>query len=306
MENKPLKKRIKYTSLYFFIRFLIFASNLLPRKMWLGLCGWLGKIAYAVSPKPRERAIYHLGLAFGKEKSSKEILALSKRVFVMLGKNGGDILRSLNVRTLTDLNKFLTTHGIENYEKAHAKGKGVMFLTSHLGAFDLQITNMALRGLNPNIVGTALKDERLNELLWQYRNTYGAIAIERGKESVRLFKALKSGGSIAILIDQDTKVKSRFVDFFGMKASTPIGATVLALRTGAAVVPTYVYLDESGMQNMHILPEMPLVITGDEENDLIVNTQNFTNFTEQIVREHPEQWVWMHERWKTRPGEEIR
>ncbi len=305
MENRPLNKRIKYTSLYFFIRFLIFASNLLPRKKWLAFCGWLGKIAYVVSPKPRERVIYHLGLAFGSEKSPDEILALSKRVFIMLGKNTGDILRSLKVRTLGDLSKFLVTHGIENYEKAYAKGKGVMFLTSHLGAFDLQITNMALRGLNPNIVGTALKDERLNELLWQYRNAYGAVAIERGKESVRLFKVLKSGGSIAILIDQDTKVKSRFVDFFGMKASTPIGATVLALRTGAAVVPTYVYLDENGMQNMHILPEIPLEITGDEETDLIVNTQNFTNFTEQIVREHPDQWVWMHERWKTKPGEEI-
>lgn len=305
MENRPLNKRIKYTSLYFFIIFLIFASNLLPRKKWLAFCGWLGKIAYAVSPKPRERVIYHLGLAFGSEKSPDEILALSKRVFIMLGKNTGDILRSLKVRTLGDLSKFLVTHGIENYEKAYAKGKGVMFLTSHLGAFDLQITNMALRGLNPNIVGTALKDERLNELLWQYRNAYGAVAIERGKESVRLFKVLKSGGSIAILIDQDTKVKSRFVDFFGMKASTPIGATVLALRTGAAVVPTYVYLDENGMQNMHILPEIPLEITGDEETDLIVNTQNFTNFTEQIVREHPDQWVWMHERWKTKPGEEI-
>ncbi len=306
MENRPLKKRIKYSALYFFIRFLIFFSNLVPRKAWLAFCGWLGKIAYAVSPKPRERTIYHLGLAFGKEMSTHEIVDLSKRVFVMLGKNAGDILRSLNVRTLDDLNKFLVTHGLENYEKAHAKGKGVMFLTSHLGAFDLQITNMALRGLNPNIVGTALKDERLNELLWQYRNAYGAVAIERGKESVRLFKALKSGGSIAILIDQDTKVKSRFVDFFGMKAATPIGATVLALRTGAAVVPTYVFLDEEGKQQMHILPEIPLIVTGDEETDLVVNTQNFTNFTEQIVRAHPEQWVWMHERWKTRPGEEIK
>jgi KDO2-lipid IV(A) lauroyltransferase len=305
MGKRPLQKRIKYSALYFFIRFLIFFSNLLPRKLWLSFCGWLGKIAYAVSPKPRERTIYHLGLAFSGEKSSKEIIALSKQVFIMLGKNAGDILRSLRVRKLEDLNKFLVTHGLENYEKAFAKGKGVMFLTSHLGAFDLQITNMALRGLNPNIVGTALKDERLNELLWQYRNAYGAVAIERGKESVRLFKALKSGGSIAILIDQDTKVKSRFVDFFGMKASTPIGATVLALRTGAAVVPTYVFLDENGKQQMHILPEIPLVITGNEETDLVVNTQNFTNFTEQIVREHPEQWVWMHERWKTKPGEEI-
>jgi KDO2-lipid IV(A) lauroyltransferase len=224
----------------------------------------------------------------------------------MLGKNGGDIIRSLKVRTLDDLNKFLVTTGIEHYETAHAKGKGVMFLTSHLGAFDLQITNMALRGLNPNIIGTALKDERLNELLWQYLNAYGAVAIERGKESVRLFKALKSGGSIAILIDQDTKVKSRFVDFFGMPAATPVGAAILALKTGASVVPTYIFLDKNNKQQMHILPEIPLVYTGDDEQDLIINTQNFTRFTEQVVREHPEQWVWMHERWKTRPGEEIR
>lgn len=306
MGNRPLKKRIKYTALYYFVRFLIFIANLLPRKGWLAFCGWLGKLAYAFSPKPRARTIYHLGLAFGKELSTQEIVTLSKRVFVMLGKNGGDILRSLKVRSLSDLDRFLVTHGLEHYDRAYAKGKGVMFLTCHVGAFDLQITNMALRGLNPNIVGTALKDERLNELLWQYRNAYGAVAIERGKESVRLFKALKSGGSIAILIDQDTKVKSRFVDFFGMPAATPIGATVLALRTGAAVVPTYIYLAEDGKQHMHILPEIPLVITGDEETDLIVNTQNFTNITEEIVRKHPEQWVWMHERWKTQPGEEIR
>lgn len=306
MEKRPLRKEIKYTSLYYFIRFLIFTSNLLPRKLWLAFCGFLGKIAYVFSPQPRERAIFHLRLALGREKSPREIVDLSKDMFVMLGKNAGDILRSLKVKTLTDLEKFLTTHGLENYEKAHAKGKGVMFLTSHLGAFDLQITNMALRGLNPNIVGTALKDERLNALLWEYRNAFGAIAIERGKESVRLFKVLKSGGSIAILIDQDTKVKSRFVNFFGMQAATPIGATILALRTGAAVVPTYIYLDEQGQQQMHILPEIPLIISGDEETDLIVNTQRFTDFTEQIVRAHPEQWVWMHERWKTRPGEEIR
>ena len=104
---------------------------------------------------------------------------------------------------------------------------------------------MALHGLKPNIIGTPLKDARLNELLFDYRNAYGAVAVERGKETFRLIKALKSAGSVAILIDQDTKVKSRFVNFFGMKAATPIGATVLALRTGAAVVPTYIFLDDN-------------------------------------------------------------
>jgi len=249
--------------------------------------------------------ILHLGLAFGREKSMREILDLSKLTFKMLGKNAGDVLRARNVKSLDDLNKFLETHGVENFESATAKGKGVIFLTCHLGAFDLQITNMALRGLKPNIIGTPLKDERLNDLLFNYRNAYGAVAVERGRETLRLIKALKTGGSVAILIDQDTKVKSRFVDFFGMKAATPVGAAILAMKTGAAVVPTYIFLGEDNKQHMHILPEIPLVLTGDEENDMLTNTQNYTRFIEEQIRQHPTQWVWMHERWKTKPGEEI-
>lgn len=305
MAKRPLGKRVKYTLIYYFVRFLIFASNVIPRRAWLWFCGVLGRVAYSFATKTREQIIFHLGLAYSKELSMREILDLSKETFKMLGKNAGDVLRARRVKTLDDLNKFLVTHGIENFEAATAKGKGVIFLTCHLGAFDLQITNMALRGLKPNIIGTPLKDERLNDLLFNYRNAYGAVAVERGKETLRLIKALKTAGSIAILIDQDTKVKSRFVDFFGMKAATPVGATILAMKTGAAVVPTYIYLGDDNRQHMHILPEIPLEISGDEGKDLITNTQNFTRFIEEQVRAHPSQWVWMHERWKTRPGEEI-
>jgi KDO2-lipid IV(A) lauroyltransferase len=219
----------------------------------------------------------------------------------MLGKNAGDILRSSKVKNLNQLEKFLKTEGLENYEAAHAKGKGVIFLTCHLGAFDLQITNMAMRGLDPNIIGTPLKDKRLNDLLWYYRNLHGAIPIARGKETFRMIKVLTSGGSVALLIDQDTKVKSVFVDFFGMKAATPAGATILALKTGAAVVPTYIYLGVDEWQHMHILPEIPMTVSGNEEHDIHFNTQVLTNFIEEKIREHPDQWVWMHERWKTRP-----
>lgn len=276
---------------------------MLPRRWWLNFCGFLGSVAYHFVFEAREQTIAHLGLAYSGEKTIKQIMALSKQVFKMLGKNGGEILRAMNVHTIADLDKILITHGIENFEAATSKGKGVIFLTCHLGAFDLQITNMSLRGLKPNIIGTALKDERLNEMLVQYRNAHGAIAIERGKETLRLIKALKTGGSIAILIDQDTNVKSCFVDFFGMKAATPVGAAILALKTGAAVVPTYIYLaDDDGMQHMHVLPEIPLVNTGEEEKDVVTNTQNYTRFIEEQIRKYPAQWVWMHERWKSRPN----
>lgn len=301
MKKRKAGKRFKYFVLYWFVRFLLGFSNLLPRTWWLAFCGWLGKIGFALVGRYRNQTIAHLGMAYAGKKSAREIYAMARQTFIMLGKNAGDIFRSMNVKTLTDLERFLVTTGLENFEKANAKGKGVIFLTCHLGAFDLQVTNMALRGLKPNIIGTTLKDPRLNDLLVNYRNAYGAIAIERGKETFRLIKALKLGGAVAILIDQDTKVKSVFVDFFGMKASTPVGAAVLALKTGAAIVPTSVYLGTDNKQHMEILPEIEVISTGNEELDIVVNTQRFTNFIEQQVRKHPEQWVWMHERWKTRP-----
>lgn len=305
MENRAASKRLKYSVIYYFVRFLIFVSNLMPRKVWLAFCGMLGRIAYAFATKTRELSIAHLGLAYSKEKSLREIVELSKEMFTMLGRNAGDILRARAVRTLADLDRFIVVHDYENFEYANAKGKGVIFLTCHLGAFDLQITVMSLRGLKPNIIGTPLKDDRLNELLFDYRNAYGAVAIERGKETLRLIKALKRGGAVAILIDQDTRVKSRFVDFFGMQAATPVGAAILAMKTGAAVVPTYIHLGEDNLQHMYILPEISLVLSGDDEQDMITNTQNYTRFIEEQVRKHPSQWVWMHQRWKTRPGEEI-
>jgi KDO2-lipid IV(A) lauroyltransferase len=257
-------------------------------------------VYYFFSSKARGLVQKHLAMAY-KKSSPEEIQKLSKDVFTMLGKNGGEILRSSKIETLEQLNKILVTHGYENFENANKKGKGVIFLTCHMGAFDLQVTNMALRGLNPNIIGTPLKDKRLNDLLWKYRNQHGAIAIERGKETFRMIKVLKSGGSVALLIDQDTRVKTAFVDFFGMQAATPVGATMMAMKTGAAVVPTYVHLGDDGLQHMNILPEVPMRLTDNEEDDIIHNTQVLTTMIEGWIRKYPAQWVWMHERWKTRP-----
>lgn len=303
--RKKIRRKVRYSLVYRFVQFLIAISNAMPRVMWLKFSGFLGRLAGLFAVKTRRLITRHLTMAFGSEKDTAAIRRLTAKTFEYLGKNTGEMLRATRVRTLEDLQRFLVTDGLENYEKAITKGKGVIFLTCHMGAFDLQVSNMALRGLNPNIIGTPLKDKRLNELLWNYRNMHGAIAIERGKETFRLIKVLKSGGSVALLIDQDTKVKSRFVKFFGRMAATPVGATVLAMKTGAAVIPTYVYLGEDWKQHMHILPEIPMILTGDDEADMIYNTQVLTAFIEDIIRQHPEQWVWMHERWKTQPGEEV-
>jgi Kdo2-lipid IVA lauroyltransferase/acyltransferase len=297
---RTVRKRTKYLLIYLFVKLLIGISNWMSRTAWLAFCGALGKIAYRFAKKSKARTIKHLTLAFGKEKSSEEIRAISRDVFMNLGKNVGDILRHADVSTLKDLEKFVVMKGFENFEIANARGKGVVFVACHMGAFELQITSMALRGLNFMVIGTPLKDKRLNDLMWKHRNKNGTNAVERDKATFPMLKTLKSGGSVALLIDQDTKVKSTFVNFFGMPASTPIGAALLALKTGAAVLPAFSHLGEDGKQHIEILPEIPLRNTGNEEEDIHFNTQVYTDIIEARIRKYPSQWVWMHERWKTK------
>jgi KDO2-lipid IV(A) lauroyltransferase len=285
---------------------MIFFSNLIPRKIWIRAIGSLGSIAYYVASRSRKLTIKHLTMVYGKEKSPAEIKALGKQVFRMLGMNGADLIRGFRITDLKEYEKLMITNGIEHAEAARAKGKGVMFLTAHIGAFEFLGMELAFRGYKPLIVGTPLKDARLNELLWENRIKLGATAVERGKDMLKVIKNLKSGGSMIILIDQDTKVKSRFIDFFGIPCATPVGASIIAMKTGASVVPVMVHLRDDLMQEFNYYPEIPLVNTGDEELDLVTNTQRMSEAGEKEIRKYPSQWVWMHERWKTKPGEEIR
>ena len=288
------------------VRALVFISWIVPRRAWVKFFGLLGRLSFFVARKSRRRAFENLSMAFGNEKSEKEIFKLSRKVYEMLGKNGGEVLRGFAINSQEALDKIRRVNGIEHFEAAHKPGKGVLLLTAHLGAFEFVATELATRGYNPLIVVKRLKDARLNDLLLQQRNRAGAQVVPRGEDTIRLIRSLKSGGTVIILIDQDTKVKSRFVNFFGTPCATPIGATVLALRTGAAVVPMFIHLCEDYMHEINCYPSVTMEVTGDEERDLIVNTQKLSDVVEKEVRRYPEQWVWMHQRWKTKHGKEIR
>ncbi|MFZ2904925.1 MAG: lysophospholipid acyltransferase family protein [Cyclobacteriaceae bacterium] len=303
---KKFKRKIRYTFLYATIRCLMLLSYVIPRKPWLKFFGLLGRAGYYVATQSRALAQKHLALAYGNEKSPSEIKQLSKDVFRMLGMNAGDLIWAYRITDYDQFKKMVVLRGEEHLNKALEKGKGVIALVSHLGAFEFTATEFSFRGLKPVIIGTPVKDKKLNDLLWSQREKLGATAVERGKDTMKIIKNIKSGGTLMILIDQDTKVKSRFVNFFGKPCATPVGAAVIAMKTGATVVPTIIHLRDDLIQEINCYPEIPMTITGDEEADLIVNTQKMSDATENEIRKFPAQWVWMHERWKTKPGEEIR
>ncbi|HEY3430147.1 MAG TPA: lipid A biosynthesis lauroyl acyltransferase [Cyclobacteriaceae bacterium] len=302
---KKLRRKIRYNVLYVLIRCMIFLSGLMPRKIWLRLFGFLGGLAYHVATRSRALTLKHLAFAYGPEKSQEEIKKLSKDVFRMLGMNAADLIRAYKITEYDKFKKMVVLNGEEHLNKAIAKGKGVIALVSHLGAFEFTATEFSFRGMKPLIIGTPVKDKKLNDLLWVQRQKLGATAVERGKDTLKIMKNLKAGGTMMILIDQDTKVKSRFVNFFGKPCATPVGAAVIAMKTGATVIPTIIHMRDDLMQEINCYPEIPMTISGNEEEDIIVNTQKMSDATETEIRKFPSQWVWMHERWKTKPGEEI-
>ena len=133
---KKVRRKIRYSFLYWTLRFMIFFSNLLPRKAWIKAIGVLGSMGYYIASRSRRLTIQHLTLVYGKEKSPTEIKALAKQVFRFIGMNGADLIRGFRITNQTDYEKLMITKGIEHAEAARAKGKGVMFLTAHICAFE--------------------------------------------------------------------------------------------------------------------------------------------------------------------------
>jgi KDO2-lipid IV(A) lauroyltransferase len=298
MGIKRVVRAAKYKLLYGFIVTVIEISNVMPRRVWLRLCAMLGSLLFYVAPSIKRQIQKNLTNAFRNEKTATEIQALAKRVVVMLVKNAGVVLREF-MTSRDDFRKETIVRGGEHAEKAFQSGRGVIFLTAHIGPFECLAHELSISGYHPYIIGTPLKDTMLNELINTNRTKFGAVVIERGKETYRVMKNIIAGGTMAILIDQDTSVKSVFVDFFGMPCSTPAGAAIIALKTGAAVVPVFSHLNNKGEHEIDYYREVNLQTTGNEMEDIVANTQTLTTIIESQIRRFPDQWVWMHRGWKT-------
>ncbi len=260
----------------------------------------LGAAGFVLARDVREKMIRHLTIAFGDQKSPEEIRALARQSLVSLARNAVDAVR-LPIYTWPDLQKFVRVEGIENLNRPLQAGRGVILVTGHIGSWEVLAATIAMQGYPLYVVGARLYDPRLNRLLLKMRASGRYRNIPRGGSTKKLLRILKEGKVLGILIDQDTRVAGAFVPFFGMDAYTPVGAAILALKTGAALVPVYIHSDSRHRHTIHILPEVVPQNTGDTRRDAVATTAKLTTILESFIRKVPTQWVWMHERWKTRP-----
>jgi KDO2-lipid IV(A) lauroyltransferase len=192
--------------------------------------------------------------------------------------------------------------GIENLEKAMAQGKGVIYVTGHIGNWELCGGLVASR-FPLSVVAAPLEPEPLNDLVVGLRNRMGIRVILRGRpgSSREIIRVFKENRIMGILIDQDTDVEGAFVDFLGRPAWTPTGAASMALKFGAPVVFGFARRDRRNRHTITIEGPLELIHTGNLEQDLIENTALFNRKIGERILQEPAQWVWMHRRWRTQP-----
>ena len=292
-----MRQRLEYAAAWPFIKLL----GILPRPMARAVGISLAWFFYLLHFRLRRVGMRNLAMVFP-EKSKAEHARILRGEFASLGRQLAELCQFPRY-TRENVDEVVVYDGFENYKQARARGKGVLFLTAHFGAWELSAFMHSLHRHWMHIVMRPMDNVYLNRMILEYRTMHGNKAVDKADFVRGLLSAMKAGEVVGILMDTNmTPPQGVFVDFFGIPACTASGLARIALRTDAAVIPGFTIWDKAlGKYRLRFDPAVELVRTGDLEADIVANTQKFTKVIEGYVRKYPEQWLWVHRRWKTRP-----
>ena len=298
---KKLRNSIKYSLILLFIKGMLILVKILPWRFTSYICDRLGLISFYILKKERRKAVNNLTVAYGDEKTHNEIYGMTKEVFRNLGRAAAELAIKLKIDDKDKYFSNVEVIGKEHAEKAYERGKGIIDIVPHLGCWEALSKAYTMLGYSAGAVVKNLKNEKLNNWVIKHREFKGFKVLPRGSTYKSILQFLKQNNSLGMLIDQDTNVKSVFVDFYGKPAYTPIGAAMLALDSDATVFTTSYIRTKRNRFKFVFGQAMEVVRTGDRKEELLLNTERFHAAVERQIKEYPTQWVWMHDRWKTTP-----
>jgi KDO2-lipid IV(A) lauroyltransferase len=264
----------------------------------------IGKLVYHLHPRLRRVGRRNLELAFP-EKTPAERREILRGVYVSLGRLLGEACLFPRY-TSTNASEIAVYQGFENFEAAENRGKGVLLLTGHFGGWEVGSFFHSLCGHPMQIVVRPLDNPYVDDLVSRYRGLHGNTMIGKQEFARGLISAMRKNETVGILMDTNmTPPQGVFVNFFGIAACTASGLARVALHTGATVVPAFTIWDSVLRKyRVEFAPPVEMVRTGDNEADAVANTARFTKIIEEFVRRYPDQWLWVHRRWKAQPAGE--
>ncbi|UCD56227.1 MAG: lysophospholipid acyltransferase family protein [Candidatus Hydrogenedentota bacterium] len=260
----------------------------------------LGDIGRILDKRHCEIARRNLRMALGETKSDEEINRIVRDVFRNIGQT---FVEFMQIPTLTyeKALKITTPEHRERLDECLRAGKGVVLVGSHFGNWELMAAAGAVAGYKISAVARPLDDPDLEKIVREIRESSGLKIISRRTSALTIVRRLKQNEIVGIVADQNTRKQNVFVDFFGIKAATTPGPAMLALRTGAALVPAFMLREGPGRHRLIIERPIEVVRTGDAEADVVAATQRCVGVLEEYARKYPSQWFWVHRRWRTRP-----
>ncbi|HUQ33135.1 MAG TPA: lysophospholipid acyltransferase family protein [Pyrinomonadaceae bacterium] len=282
-------------------RVLLGGLGLLPRPLAVATGCGLARIAYGLSDRLRRTGLRNLELAFP-ELSERQRERILRGCFKNLGRLLGEFSR-FDRATPESLRRIVECRGLENLREAQAHGRGVILFTGHLGAWELSSFALSAFGYPLSFLVRRIDNPLVEQMIEKTRTRFGNRAIDKRAAMRPMMRTLRAGQTLGALVDLNTQPhEGIFVDFFGIPASTASGLAALALRSEAAVLPVFVPWDEEqGRFVLYIDPPLNVSRTHDEKADIKQLTSQLTSVVESYVRRYPDQWLWIHKRWNTRP-----
>jgi KDO2-lipid IV(A) lauroyltransferase len=289
--------RLQYWPVALVVRLI----GILPRPLAHAVGMMIGGAVFFLHPRLRRVGLRNLELALP-ERPLVQRQKILRGVYLSLGRLLGEACQFPRY-TQQNASNIAVYQGFENFQAAEKLGKGVLLLTGHFGGWEVGSFFHSLQGHPMQVVVRPLDNPYVDALVTHYRGLHGNTMIGKQEFARGLIGAMRKNETVGILMDTNmTPPQGVFVDFFGTPACTASGVARVALHTGAAVVPAFTIWDpELRKYRVEFDRAVELERTGDNEADAVANTAIFTKIIEQYVRRYPDQWLWVHRRWKSRP-----
>lgn len=296
-------RKLQTTIEYALARAILSILGALPRRVAIAIGVAIGRIGYILPGGLRRTGERNLEIAFP-DMTEQNRRSLLRGSFESLGRllaEFSQLPRATpeKLRALIEYDQV----GLAHLREAEKNRRGIIFLTGHLGAWELHSFGWSALEYPISFLVRPLDNPRIEEMIERVRTRFGNRAIDKKSAARQSLRVLRQGGTLGILSDLNTQTyEGVFVPFFGKLACTTAGIATLALKTDAVVIPTCAVWDKKKQRYFfHGDPPIELVRTGEHDKDIELNTARFAAAIERMVRLYPDQWLWIHKRWKTRP-----
>ena len=299
--STPFSKRIKRDLVYSLVCACRFLFSLLPRGIALAKGGFLGWLAWRLLPSDRRKIDANLLRVYGDRLTRAERTRIGRQFFINSGKNLVDLFR-FKRHFRSEIAPLVSVEGLEHFDRACKLGKGVIGVTGHIGHFELLAAYVASLGYEIAVIGREMYDPRLDRLLVENREAVGLTNFATTDSPKRILRWLQSGKVLGVLIDTDSgRIRGEFVPFFGIPANTPVGHALIGLKVGAAFVPMACVRTANNRYRIIACPAIELPIGLSPERAALEVTALCSKALEGIIDAHRDQWIWLHNRWNSRP-----